>query len=122
MESQNEVHQKTGNEKVTETDKQPQPQHTRRASDETREIQPAPFSEFDPFRSARIDALHSEAKDLSTSLSIKLTGIDGLNENELRAFQEDAEERQRWSKARQDAFGGIVRLGANVPPRANRVL
>eukprot|EP00918_Siedleckia_nematoides_P004062 GHVU01009148.1.p1 GENE.GHVU01009148.1~~GHVU01009148.1.p1 ORF type:complete len:345 (+),score=15.02 GHVU01009148.1:389-1423(+) len=111
-----------GMQKNTESNKQSQTGTTNTANMETTAQQPPPFSEFDPFRAARYRALSSETKALCDSVSIGITGIENLNEDQLRTLQEDAEERSRWSEARSDAFSGLLRLGATVPPRGKRVL
>lgn len=122
MASQNEVHKESGNDQVDKDDKQAGDQSTRSTELETREKQPPPFSEFDPFRATRYRTLNSETQNFFNPLGIEATGFDGVDESELRSLQEDAEERARWSKTRQDAFSGVVRLGTAVPPRNKRLL
>ena len=122
MASQNEVHSETGNDKNTEDSRQLDSKPTGSTKLETTQQSPPPFSEYDPFRASRIDTLDSETKGFLNSLSLSATGIEKCNEDQLRALQEDAQERSRWSQTRQDAFNGILRLGAAIPPRDNRIL
>lgn len=83
---------------------------------------PAPFSDFDPFRTTRIDTLNSQTNEFLQGMGEKSAGLEGFNEDELRSLSSDAEERARWSEARQDAFRSILRLGAKVPARDKRIL
>ena len=122
MASQDEMHPQSRDAKDTENNQQSQNSATNAANMETTAQQPPPFSEFDPFRAARYRALSSETQALCDSVSIGITGIENLNEDQLRTLQEDAEERTRWSEARSDAFSGLLRLGAKVPARGKRIL
>ena len=122
MASQDEVHQKPGNAQDNKSDKSDGSSDTRGTELEAKELPPAPFSEFDPFRTDRYRALNRETQTFLGELGAEAVGIEGLNEDQLRSLQEDAEERERWQPARQDAFRGILRLGAAVPSRDKRLL
>ena len=89
---------------------------------ETPQQQPAPFSEFDPFRASRISTLRSETQAFSELVGKEITGFEDATPDELQQFYKDAEERAGWPKARQDAFKGFVRLGFGTPPRSKRIL
>jgi hypothetical protein len=88
----------------------------------TTEQQPAPFSEFDPFRASRIAALNSETAAFCELVGVEPTGLENATEAELRQFYKDAEERAGWSQTRQDVFAGFVRMGLPTPPRTKRIL
>ena len=122
MESQNEMHQKSGNEEASGTNEEVKQKSGGTINVETVEQRPAPFSEFDPFRSTRISTLNSETQAFLSELGSEVTGFENLDENELRSLQKDAEERARWSQARSDAFSGILRLGVKTPGRGERLL
>ena len=122
MASQDEVHQKSGDAQDKKSDRQDGSADVGSTELETKELSPAPFSEFDPFRTDRYRALNRETQTFLGELGAEAVGIEGLNEDQLRSLQEDAEERERWQPARQDAFRGIIRLGAAVPPRDKRLL
>ena len=122
MASQDEMHPKPRDAKDNEVNKQDGQSDIGTTDLEARELPPAPFSEFDPFRTDRYRALNRETQTFLGELGAEAVGIEGLDENQLRSLQEDAEERERWQPARQDAFRGILRLGAAVPSRDKRLL
>ena len=122
MASQDEMHERTRASENTESDRSDEPRGSKSVELETTERLAAPFSEFDPFRSSRIDTLHGETKSFLDTMGKQLSGFETTDEDELRSLQRDAEERQKWSQARQDAFRSILRLGATIPSRGKRVL
>ena len=122
MASQDEVHSKPRDAKDNEVNKQDGQSDIGTTDVEARELPPAPFSEFDPFRADRYRSLNRETQTFLGELGAEAVGIEGLDENQLRSLQADAEERERWQPARQDAFRGILRLGAAVPSRDKRLL
>ena len=122
MASQNESDKESGTTKVKEEGSVNVGEVSGSTNLETEKQQPAPFSEFDPFRTARIGQINSEAAALLEPLQMQSVGLEGATEAELRKLYEDAEERATWNKARSDAFTGILRLGKRVPPRSKRIL
>ena len=122
MAPQDEMHEKFGNEQVEGKTDKVHGSGDRGVDLAPEKKRPSPFSEFDPFRAVRISDLAGETDSFLATVSKKQTGIEGLDEDKLRSLQADAEERSRWSETRQDAFRGIIRLGAAVPPRDRRIL
>ena len=97
-------------------------QSGRGANVETREQPIEPFSNDDPFRTDRINQARSEASALLKHVQAEPVGFQGSNDKQLVRVYKDAEERATWSKARQDGFIGILRLGRPVPRRSERIL
>ena len=122
MASQDEMHEKSGVSQASESDKQTTVQPGEGTKLETPNQQPAPFSEFDPFRATRTAQVISETQAFLDPLGKTLTGTEGLNEDQLRSLSADAQERAQWSQAGQDAFTSLLRLGSTIPPRGKRVL
>ena len=122
MAPQDEVHKESGNVEDSKIHRKSGPEDTSGNKLETTEKQPAPFSEFDPFRATRYSTLTSETQDFLSGMGKQASGFENLDEDQLRSLYSDVEERSRWSKARQDAFTGILRLGTATPPRGNRIL
>lgn len=81
-----------------------------------------PFSEHDPFSSARVDQAISESETFLKSLSIEPTGSSEIDYDSVKTLYQNAEERTEWSKTRKDGFRGILRLAVRTPPRAKRIL
>ena len=122
MAPQDEVHEESRNVEDSKVHRQSGQSDAKSTKLETTEKQPAPFSEFDPFRATRYSTLNSETQDFLSGMGKQASGFENLDENQLRSLYSDAEERARWSQARQDAFTGILRLGTATPPRGKRIL
>lgn len=122
MASQNEMHEKPGNESTSTVSKETGPRNRRSTDLESGEQQYQPFSAEDPFRSSRITSLRSEAKAILAPIQGQATGFKDLNDKQLRNIHNDAVERSGWQQARQDGFIGLLRLGNRTPPRSKRVL
>lgn len=89
---------------------------------ETHIEQPEPFSEADPFRSARIAETVSETGTFLEAIQASPSGFQDLDESEFRSISRDVAERAKWSEARKDGFIGVLRLALPTPPRSKRVL
>ena len=122
MASQNEMHPGTGNEPDSKSNENDSTAKSLPVVVETKEQPAPPFSEFDPWRAHRYREVSSETSDFLDSMGLKSVGIESADEDQLRTLSKDAEERQGWSQTRSDAFRGIIRLGAILPPRGNRIL
>lgn len=85
-------------------------------------VDPEPYSDADPYRTTRIAALRSETAELLEQVQIQPDGFERVTEQQLRSIHEDAYERKKWSKTRQDGFIGILRLGRQTPARSKRLL
>ena len=84
------------------------------------EIQP--FSEHDPFRTARIDTIDSQTRAFLQGLQVEPAGLEAADDDQLKQFYQDVKEREGWSEARTEAFQGVLRLARPVPPRSKRIL
>ena len=122
MASQNEMHQKSGNEEIKESNKQLETRTSQGSNMETGDLGYEPFSDQDPYRTDRINQINSEAAGLLESIRCEPVGLEGLNQSQYQSLYKDAEERSTWSKSRQDAFTGLLRLGQRTPRRSKRVL
>lgn len=122
MASQNESDQKYRDGEVKESNGENDANTNSGTGVQTQQQQAAPFSEFDPFRSTRIDTLRSEADQLLESLQVRVDGIEDATETELRNLHKNVSEYQGWSQTRKDAFTSVLRLGKPTPTRSNRIL
>lgn len=85
-------------------------------------VQPEPWSEGDPLRANRIAEARSQTDSFLEEIRATGNGYGDLPPGQYRRLSEDAQERARWTKARSDAFRGILRLGIGTPSRFKRVL
>lgn len=122
MASQNEGNPKHRVDEVEKTDPESGSTDTPSPGVETEELEFKPFSDADPFRAARVGALVDETADLLGEVQVEPVGFGRATDDELASFYEDAVERAKWSKARQDGLLGVLRLGRPVPRRSQRVL
>ena len=122
MAAQNESNPKSGDVQSEDKTQHSDNGATRGVSLESANKQPAPFSEFDPFRSQRITETRSETATFLAQFSLQPTGFENANESELLRLSEDAAERAQWSEAQSDAFSGVLRLAIPTPRRSNRIL
>ena len=122
MASQNEVHSESGNEKTEKGDRESTAEKGGSVDLETKDKQPAPFSEFDPFRATRTSTLVGETSALLEQVHLEPSFSEGTDEAMLRKLYADAEERSMWSETRSDAFLSVLRLGIPTPPRGKRIL
>ena len=122
MASQSKGDPESGIETSKEDDKSTGSGSDRSIDAQTQQQQPAPFSEFDPFRAARTSAVRSETDRLLEPLQVEQSGFEDTTEAQRRQLYADAEERASWSKARSDAFISLLRLGKPIPSRGNRIL
>lgn len=122
MASPNESNPQSGNDEVKGSNSESGPVPGGMSDVSAKDKPPAPFSEFDPFRSARFNEIYRETDKLLGPLQIEYDGIEGASEAQLRQFYEDAAERASWSEARQDAFTSILRFHKPIPSRSERIL
>lgn len=122
MASQSESNPKPRDEETEESSNETGDRNTGGTQLETQNPEPAPFSEFDPFRTSRLAALREQTDALCQTMGIEPVGLEQFNEAELRQLASDAEERSKWSQAKKDAFAAILRLGYPTPPRTRRIL
>ena len=122
MASQNESNPESGIGEAEKKNTADESKDSRGVNQTTREQPGAPFSEFDPFRAARIGEVHRQTDTLLQSVHREGVGLENADEELLRRLYEDAEERASWSEARQDAFTAILRLGKPTPRRRDRIL
>lgn len=122
MASQNESDEKSRTDEVEKRDSKVESRGGASTELETKELEIKPYSNEDPLRASRIDALAGETQNLLDKISVEAVGFDRANSESLSDIHKDAVERSKWRPARQDAFIGILRLGNPVPPRSKRVL
>ena len=89
---------------------------------ESKKLEYEHFSDDDPYGPARVTALRSETAELLEPLSLEADGFERATSKQLRNLQQDAMERAKWTKARQDGFTAVLRLGRKTPTRSERVL
>ena len=122
MASSNESNEKSRNDEVKAEVKDNERVRDRGTDMESKEQQYEHFSDDDPFGAVRITALRSETAELLEPLQIEADGFERATSEQLRNLQQDAVERAKWTKTRQDGFTAILRLGRPTPPRSKRVL
>lgn len=122
MEAPNESDTRTRNESPETDTGETSGRNVTRNDLETSNVEPSPFSELDPYRPARITSLRGETDEFLQEIQLEAVGFSGSNDEQLRHFLKDAEERAGWSQTRQDAFRSILRLGKPIPRRSSRIL
>ena len=107
----------------TQSGTTPNEVHRRRSTDlEASDVRPEPFSDDDPFRTARTSEALREAAEILSPIQTSPVGFAQCTPEQQRRIYQDAEERASWSQARKDGFTALLRLGQPLPSRANRVL
>ena len=122
MAPQNEMHKESRDEDIESADGNARTVSDKGADLESRNIEPEPFSNDDPFLATRIAETRSQTNALFESLSLKTAGFENATNEQYRRISEDAIERAKWPEAIQDEFEGLLRLGRKIPPRSRRIL